>query len=85
MKNNTSTKFTFDQGFIQNDATGDFLYHLETTARCRAFTGDKIREHKIIISADKTVWAWDSTAEHFTTCHRLSRATQRRIIGENVK
>ena len=80
-----STKFTFDQGFIQNDVTGDFIDYLETTARCRAFSGDKIREHKIIIDADRTIRVWDPPAGHYTNCHCLSRATQRRIIREHVK
>ena len=79
-----NTNYTFDQHYIQDDVTGEFLHQIETAARCRAFTGEGIRENKIMISADKTVRVWDSVAAHYTTVHSLSPATVRRIIRENV-
>jgi len=78
-------KYTFDQNHIQDDRTGNFLKAIEVTARCKAFSGEGVAEHRVQIGADKTVRVWDSVAGHYTTCHALSRAAQRKIINENVK
>ena len=79
-----STHYTFDQGHIQSDRTGEFLTALDTHARCRAFTGFGLRLHRIRIKPDRSVLVWDSIAGHYTNCHRLSRATQRRIIAKHI-
>ena len=78
-------RYTFDQGKIQSDRTGNFFTAIEVLARCKAFTGDKIREHRVQISADKTVRVWDRIAQHFTACHCLKLAAQRRIVKMNVR
>ncbi len=49
------------------------------TVRCRPFTGSPIGNHKVRVDADGTVRVYDSVAAHYTTCHILSEATQRRI------
>lgn len=78
-------KYTFDQNHIQDDRTGTFLKEIEIKARCKAFSGEGVQEHRIQIGADKTVRVWDSVAGHYTTCHSLSRAAQLRIIRENIR
>ena len=78
-------KYTFDQNYIQDDFTGDFLTEIEVTARCKPFTGEGIAEHRIQISRDKTVRVWDGVAGHYTTCHSLSRAAQNRIIKAHIR
>jgi hypothetical protein len=49
------------------------------TARAKAFSREGVREHRFRIDADGTVRVWDSLAGHFTTCHIMSQATQKRI------
>lgn len=58
------------------------------TIRCKSFTGEGVRTHRIMVDADRvegrdvtrgTVRVWDDVAGHFTTCHSLSDATIRRI------
>jgi hypothetical protein len=51
----------------------------EFTARCRAFSNEGIRENRIMIAADR-VSVYDSVVGHYTTCHSLSKATQRRLL-----
>ena len=77
--------YTFDQGHIQDDRTGNFLKDIEVKARCKAFSNQSIKNHRILISADKSVRIWDSFADHYTTCHSLSRPAQLRIIKANVR
>ena len=47
--------------------------------RAKAFTGEGVRSHKCMVDTDGTVRVWDSVAGHYTTCHSLSVAAQRRI------
>lgn len=49
------------------------------TARAKAFSGESIRTHKFMVSADGDVRVWDSVAGYYTTCHSLSIGAQRRI------
>jgi hypothetical protein len=49
------------------------------TARAKAFRGEGVREHRFLIDADGTVRVWDSLAGHYTTCHTMSQAVQKRI------
>ena len=49
-------------------------------ARCKAFTGEGVREHLIMIDFDNTVLVWDSVAGHFTNCHALSDRQQDRLL-----
>lgn len=49
------------------------------TVTCKAFSGEGARKHKVMVSGD-TVRVWDSVAGHYTTCHSLSAATQKRIV-----
>jgi len=48
-------------------------------ARAKAFSGENIRQHKFAVASDGTVRVWDSIAGHYTTCHSMTPATQRRI------
>ncbi len=50
------------------------------TARCKAFTGEGVREHQIMVDHDNTVLVWDSVAEYFTSCHALSDRQQNRLL-----
>lgn len=77
--------YTFDQNHIQDDRTGTFLKDIEVKARCKAFSGQSVEEHRILIGADKSVRVWDSVAGHYTTCHILSRPAQLRIIKAHVR
>lgn len=43
------------------------------TIRARAFSGDRIRDHRCTVDADGTVRVWDEVAGHYTTCHSLTR------------
>lgn len=56
----------------------------ETTVRCRAFTGQGVRTHRCLISG-RTVRVHDPIAGHYTTCHRLSAATQARIARQEAR
>lgn len=51
----------------------------ELTTRCRAFATEGVRENRIRITEDGSVLVWDSVAGHYTRCHSLSPAAQRRI------
>lgn len=53
---------------------------IETTVRCRAFSGYGVRNHRCLISG-RTVRVYDPIAGYYTTCHSLSAATQARIAG----
>lgn len=48
-------------------------------ARARAFTNQGIREHCFSVDAGGTVRVYDSAADHYTTCHCMSKKTQARI------
>ena len=54
------------------------------TIRCRAFSGEGVRENRIMVSADKMrgcdviegdVRVWDSVAGCYTSCHTLTPRT----------
>jgi hypothetical protein len=58
------------------------------TVRCKAFSGEGVRSHRIMVEADKIdgkhvirgdVRVWDDVAGHYTACHSLSHAAIRRI------
>ncbi|MCE5336801.1 MAG: hypothetical protein LLG06_19665 [Desulfobacteraceae bacterium] len=51
---------------------------METTIRARAFSGEGIREHRVMVDGDGTVRVYDSAAKHFTRCHILSISAQQR-------
>jgi hypothetical protein len=48
------------------------------TIRARAFSGGKVEAVRCRVESDGTVRVWDSVAGHYTTCHSLSAAAQRR-------
>lgn len=48
-------------------------------ARARAFTGQGIRQHCFDVTSN-VVRVYDACAGHYTTCHILGAAAQRRII-----
>ena len=49
------------------------------TVRARAFSGERIRSHRVQIDG-QTVRVWDSVAGHYTTCHALTASAVRRIL-----
>lgn len=51
----------------------------KVTARAKAFSTQGIREHRFLVDADGTVRVWDDIAGHYTLCHALSPAAERRI------
>ena len=52
---------------------------MEATIRARAFTGEKIREHRVMAGGnDGGILVWDDVAQHFTSCHILGHAAQTR-------
>ena len=51
----------------------------EITIRCKAFSGEGVRTHRVMVDEDGTVRVWDSVAGHYTVCHSLSPRSQRRI------
>lgn len=51
----------------------------EITARCRAFSGEGVRENRILVEADGSVLAWDDVAGAYTRCHALSAGQQARL------
>ena len=46
------------------------------TMRCNAF--GRVTDHEIIVEEDGTVRVYDSVANHYSTCHRLTDAVKRR-------
>jgi len=46
--------------------------------RCKAFSGEGVRMNLLMLTDDGTVRVWDNVAGHYTTCHILSAAAQRR-------
>ena len=51
---------------------------IEITARARAFSRDKVRQHRFQVDGD-VVRVFDPVAGHFSTCHDMSKRTVRRI------
>lgn len=51
----------------------------EFTARARAFSGEGVRAHRFLLSAEGTLRIWDPVAGHFTTCHDLSAGQVARL------
>jgi hypothetical protein len=58
------------------------------TICCKAFSGQGVREHRILVEADRVdgngvkrgmIRVWDDVAGHFTGCHSISERTQQRI------
>ncbi len=47
------------------------------TIRAKAFSGESIRDHRCLVD-DVNVRVWDSVAGHYTLCHALSAAAQKR-------
>jgi hypothetical protein len=59
----------------------------EVSARVRAYRGDPIKLHNMVITRHGTVLVYDDSAGYFTGCHGLSQATQariRRLVKESV-
>ena len=52
---------------------------MKTTARARFFGGAMLTR-PVMVDPDGTVYVWDEIARHYTLCHNLSRAAQRRIV-----
>ena len=57
---------------------------VEMELRCRAFSGEGVRANKILVEPGRNgaVLVWDSVAGHYTRCHALSEAIQKRIRSE---
>jgi len=52
------------------------------TTRARFFTGHGIETLPVIVNLDDSIQVWDSVAGHYTRCHALAPAAQRRIRRE---
>lgn len=50
------------------------------TLRARAFYGEGVREHQVMVDSYCTVRVWDDVANHFTLRHSLCRSAVRRAI-----
>jgi hypothetical protein len=49
--------------------------------RCKAFASDKAAlMHRLQVSDDGHIRVWDSVAGHFTLCHDLGVAAQKRAL-----
>jgi hypothetical protein len=57
---------------------------IEITVRAKAFTGEGVREHRVLVEGGK-VSVWDSVAGHYTTCHSLSAAAVKRIARKATR
>lgn len=55
--------------------------------KCKAFSGEGVRENRVDVTEDGAVRVYDSVAGHYTTCHSLSKKTQARIrkMAQEVK
>ena len=38
-----------------------------------AFTGDRIKTHRVSVDDQDAVQVWDNTARHYSRCHALSK------------
>jgi|SanBayMetagenome_1026888.scaffolds.fasta_scaffold04902_12 hypothetical protein len=47
--------------------------------RCKAFSGEGVQEHSILIDTLGKVLVWDSLAGYYTSCHSLSPKMKARI------
>lgn len=53
---------------------------IEIEAKVKAFSCESSpRVHRLSISSDGNVRVWDDVADHYTTVHAMSTATQARI------
>lgn len=53
----------------------------EFSARCKAFSGQGVRRHKILVSEDGVVRVYDHIAGHYTRCHSLAASTIKRFLA----
>lgn len=53
--------------------------------RCKAFSGQGVKNHRVLVESDGSVLVWDVVAGHFTRCHALSESTQRKIAKKLTK
>lgn len=51
---------------------------VEMTIRAKAFAGEGVRTHRVLVD-DVAVRVYDRAVGHYTTCHSLSEAAERRI------
>lgn len=56
----------------------------ELNYRCRAFSGAKIGDHRMLVSKGLTVRVWDPIAGHYTLCHSISRRNLAHIVAKAV-
>jgi hypothetical protein len=59
---------------------------VELTIRCKAFSGDAVRENKVLVEPGRngSVFVWDSVAGHYTSCHILTIRTQAKIRSQAI-
>ena len=59
---------------------------VELTIRCKAFSGEGVRENKILVEPGKNgrVLVWDSVADHYTACHSIAARTQAKIKSRAI-
>jgi hypothetical protein len=52
---------------------------IEGTARAKFFSNFGVETLKVRVETDGSILVWDSVARHYTRCHTLSPATEKRI------
>ncbi len=59
---------------------------VELTVRCKAFSGDSVRENKVLVEPGRNgaILVWDSVAGHYTARHSLSAKTQANIRSQAI-
>jgi hypothetical protein len=59
---------------------------VELTIRCKAFSGDSVRENKVLVEPGRNgaILVWDSVAGHYTSCHILTIRTQAKIRSQAI-
>ena len=59
---------------------------VEMTVRCKAFSGEGVRENKILVEPGKDgrVLVWDGVAGYYTACHSIAAKTQAKIKSRAI-
>ena len=59
---------------------------VEMTIRCKAFSGEGVRNNKILVESGKNgrVLVWDSVAGHYTACHSIASRTQAKLKSQAI-
>ena len=64
---------------MMTKTTSHTIDTIDTIVRCKPFSAFPMAEYSVRVDADDSVRVWDDIAGHYTRCHSLSVASQRRI------